>query len=398
MKSSDVKRVAGINEKGPYLGLHYLLNTLQCMHYYFEPMGRKVNPNYKVLIKVLGMVIIPLYVQGFHVMQAEGAMESSVIKRVARINANGPYLGLVIPNAFELYPFLDISIFTLDSTIDVSGRRFYVGEIEGQRILAVMTGLGMLNAGITTQLLLTHFNISGVLHYGIAGNANDELNIGDITIPQYWAHIGLWEWERYSGEAANRKHFRLAKGDDSGTGELGCLEIGDYNIPLDNGSNSLSKLCYDAEEVLPVTGTPEVIEQHFWVPVDETYYQIATQITSQGLDLQSCTNDSTCLSQAPQVVTVSRGASANIFLDNAAYRSFLHNHFNVSLVDEESASVALTCLTNNISFIAFRALSDLAGGSSATNEVSIFYNLASTNAVVVLTEFIRLLSSPKGWT
>lgn len=356
-------------------------------------MGRKVDP--KTFLEVLGTAVMLLFALRRRVMQVQGAMESSVVNKVAQINENGPYLGLVIPNAFELYPFLDVSIFTLDATILISGRRFYVGEIEGQRILAVMTGLGMLNAGITTQLLLTYFDISGVLHYGIAGNANDELNIGDITIPEYWAHVGLWEWKRYSGEAANRKRFRLAKGDYRGTGELGCLEIGDYNVPLDDGSNSLSKLCYDAEEVLPVTGTPEVIEQHFWVPVDETFYQIATQITTQGLDLQSCTNDCTCLLQAPQVVAVSRGASANIFLDNAAYRSFLHNHFNISVVDEESASVALTCLTNNISFIAFRALSDLAGGSSASNEVPIFYNLASTNAVVVLTEFIRLLSSSR---
>eukprot|EP00250_Pteridium_aquilinum_P034761 c8061_g1_i1 orf=108-1148(+) len=338
----------------------------------------------KLLVKVLSLVILPVYL---HVMKVQGAMESSVVKRVAGINDQGPYLGLVVPNAFELYPFLDTSIFTLDTTIDITGRRFYVGEIEGQRVLAVMTGLGMLNAGITTQLLLTHFNIRGVLHYGIAGNVNDELNIGDITIPQYWAHVGLWDWERYSAEA---------NGDDSETEGTECLEFGDYNDPLGNGVNFLSKVCYDAEEVLPVTGTPEVVEKHFWVPVDETYYQIATQIQGMDLDLQSCTNDSTCLSQAPQVVTVNRGASANTFLDNAAYRSFLHDHFNVSTFDEESASVALTCLTNNVSFIAFRALSDLAGGSNSTNEVNIFLNLASINAVVVLVQFIQILSDSIG--
>ena len=52
-----------------------------------------------------------------------------------------------------------------------------------------------LNAGITTQLLLDFFRIRGVVNYGIAGNANDALNIGDITIPKYWAHTGLWNWQ-----------------------------------------------------------------------------------------------------------------------------------------------------------------------------------------------------------
>jgi nucleoside phosphorylase len=43
--------------------------------------------------------------------------------------------------------------------------------------------------------LLTLFDIKGVLHYGIAGNANSDLQIGDVTIPQYWAHTGLWNWQ-----------------------------------------------------------------------------------------------------------------------------------------------------------------------------------------------------------
>lgn len=52
-----------------------------------------------------------------------------------------------------------------------------------------------LNAGITTQLLLTLFKVKGVLHYGIAGNANPNLEIGDVAIPKYWAHTGLWNWQ-----------------------------------------------------------------------------------------------------------------------------------------------------------------------------------------------------------
>lgn len=34
-----------------------------------------------------------------------------------------------------------------------------------------------------------------MLHYGIAGNADPQLQIGDVTIPQYWAHTGLWNWQ-----------------------------------------------------------------------------------------------------------------------------------------------------------------------------------------------------------
>lgn len=52
-----------------------------------------------------------------------------------------------------------------------------------------------LNSGVTTQLLLTLFDIKGIVHFGIAGNANPDLQIGDVTVPRYWAHTGLWNWQ-----------------------------------------------------------------------------------------------------------------------------------------------------------------------------------------------------------
>ena len=39
------------------------------------------------------------------------------------------------------------------------------------------------------------FRLKGVLHYGIAGNADVSLDIGDVTIPKFWAHSGLWNWQ-----------------------------------------------------------------------------------------------------------------------------------------------------------------------------------------------------------
>jgi hypothetical protein len=33
------------------------------------------------------------------------------------------------------------------------------------------------------------------MHWGIAGDANKDLQIGDITIPDYWAHVSLRNWQ-----------------------------------------------------------------------------------------------------------------------------------------------------------------------------------------------------------
>ncbi|MFS7990426.1 putative adenosylhomocysteine nucleosidase [Helianthus anomalus] len=110
------------------------------------------------------------------------------------------------------------------------------------------------------------------------------------------------------------------------------------------------------------------------------------------LKLEDCINATTCLSEPPKVTTVQRGTSANIYLDNAAYRSFLYSKFNISPVEMESASVALICYQQKVPFITFRALSDLAGGGSATsNEADTFSGLSANNSVIVTVEFIKLL-------
>ena len=54
-----------------------------------------------------------------------------------------------------------------------------------------------LNSGVTTQLLLTLFDVKGIVHLGIAGNADPDRQIGDVAVPRYWAHTGLWNWQRY---------------------------------------------------------------------------------------------------------------------------------------------------------------------------------------------------------
>ncbi|KAJ0503432.1 putative nucleoside phosphorylase domain-containing protein [Helianthus annuus] len=58
----------------------------------------------------------------------------------------------------------------------------------------------------------------------------------------------------------------------------------------------------------------------------------------------------------------------------------------------ESAGVALICYQQKVPFITFRALSDLAGGGSASsNEADTFSGLSANNSVIVTVEFIKLL-------
>ncbi|KAH7524192.1 hypothetical protein FEM48_Zijuj06G0093000 [Ziziphus jujuba var. spinosa] len=274
----------------------------------------------------------------------------------------------------------------------VLGRRFRFGTIAGQKVILVMTGLGMVNSAITTQLLLTIFDVEGVVHYGIAGNANPSLHIGDVAIPQSWSHTALWIWQRY-GQGPDDELPLEANGDY--TREIGYIKIADYTVNVSHSSsydNLLNNIWYQQEEVFPVDGTPEERQHSFWVPVDPLYYNISQ--TLEGLKLEDCLNSTTCLTTTPRVVRVERGTSASIYLDNAAYRGFLYEKFNISPVEMESAAVALISFQQRIPFIVIRALSDLAGGGSAdSNEADTFITLAANNSVAVAVEFVKQLSA-----
>ncbi|XP_076889791.1 bark storage protein A-like [Bidens hawaiensis] len=268
------------------------------------------------------------------------------------------------------------------------GKRFRIGTLENQRAILVMTRLSMLNAGITTQLLLSLFNVKGVLHFGIAGNANSELEIGDVVIPKFWAHTCLWSWQRYG--RGPESELPLESNDDY-TRDIGYLKFLDYNNDTTT-DNLLNNVWYQPEEVFPITTTPETSQHVFWVPVDNHYFTLFKKL--EGLKLEECINATTCLPTAPKVARVERGVSANMFIDNKAYRTFLNSKFNVTPVDMESAAVALICYQQNVPFLIIRALSDLAGGgSSVSNEASNFASLAAQNAVATLIKFVQLLPS-----
>ncbi|KAF3446423.1 hypothetical protein FNV43_RR11602 [Rhamnella rubrinervis] len=336
-------------------------------------------------IVIVASVIFHSLILILNAQHANAAISAETRKLIHKANRNGPYLGLVIPNFFEMNPLLNSADYH-------SRRRFRFGAIGNKKVILVMTGLGMINAGITTQLLLSFFHVEGVVHYGIAGNANPSLHIGDVAIPQSWAHTALWNWQRY-GQGPEDELALESNGDY--TREIGYIKISNYTVNVTDSStydNLLNNIWYQPEEVFPVDGTPEDRDHAFWVPVDPQYYNISK--TLEGLELKGCINSTTCLTTTPKVVRVERGTSASIYLDNAAYRGFIYDKFSVSPVDMESAAVALVSLQQRVPFIIIRALSDLAGGGSAeSNEADIFINLAADNSVTAVLEFVKLLST-----
>ncbi|XVF88574.1 hypothetical protein PTKIN_Ptkin19aG0061600 [Pterospermum kingtungense] len=344
-----------------------------------------------VCLRMVLFLVVLAFGIGFN--GVSGEISSSTLRNISRINMEGPYLGIIVPNSFEMNPLLQSGHFVADHKfpyVDFSGRRFRIGRLGNETAIVVMTGLGMLNAGIATQLLLSLFKVKGVLHCGVAGNANPQLQIGDVTIPQFWAHTGLWNWQRF-GDGPEDELSLESNGDY--TRKIGYLNISNYN----NGTkcnkcskNLLNNVWYQPEEIFPVNGIPEQRQHAFWVPVNNHYFATAKKV--QGLKLGRCVN-ATCLPRNPVVVRVQRGISCSTFVDNRAYREFLNSKFNATAIDMETAAIALVCHQQKTPFIAFRSLSDLAGGGSAlSNEAAVFATLAAQNAVDALLGFISVLS------
>ncbi|KAL4595765.1 hypothetical protein ACB092_12G115200 [Castanea dentata] len=265
---------------------------------------------------------------------------------VDKINENaGPYIGLVMTFPTEELALIDSAFFFPSSEIpwvDLAGRRFNIGNIKGADVIYV-------NAVITVQILLDTFDIIGIVYYGIAGSSNDSLYIGDVSVPNYVAYTGSWTW----------KEFRSAEEN------IIELKFGNFNFP-EKGENLLAMIDFTPQQLYSIVK-----------PMEE------------DVKLQQCVNETYCLPETPKVVYGLRGSSADIYLDNAAYREFLFKAFNVSTVDEESAAIVMTCLSNGVPCIVFRGVSDYVGGEGLLSSTSLTY-LAAVNALSVAIEFIGL--------
>ncbi|PSS04549.1 Bark storage protein like [Actinidia chinensis var. chinensis] len=292
---------------------------------------------------------------------------------VDTINHNGgPYIALVMAYPTEELVLLHSGLFLPNSNlpwIDLSGRRFNIGRIGGVDVIYVMTGEQTLNAGITVQILVDVFDIKGIVHYGIAGSANDSLSIGDVSVPKHVSFTGSWKWKEFHSEK----------------GELPELKFGAYNFPA-QGENLLAKIEFTPQQLYSVG---QQMEEVFWLPVEPTWFSLASQLVD--LKLLQCVNETYCLPETPKVVHGLRGSTADIFLDNAAYRKFLFNEFNVSTVDEESSAVLMASITNGVPCIVFRGVSDLAGGGEKLKIDGGLSSLAAVNALSVAVEFIGLI-------
>jgi len=111
---------------------------------------------------------------------------------------------------------------------------------------------------------------------------------------------------------------------------------------------------------------------------------------ADNVQLDKCTFLGKCLEVDPLVIIGGTGVSGPTFVDNVEYRDWVWDTFQADALDMETVAVAHVAYVNQVTFIAFRSLSDLAGGGPGENEIKTFFQLASDNSAEVILAFLQV--------
>lgn len=243
-----------------------------------------------------------------------------------------------------------------------AGTRFVTGTLEGKPVVLFLSGISMVNAAMTTQGALDRFRIERIVFSGVAGGADPALEVGDVVAPERWVQSSEMAYAREVPGG-----FAPTPGLTDGRTNFGMMYPRAVTVTRDDGKSE------DLKDF----------------PVDPALLDLARR-SVEGLTLRRCAADQ-CLAKPPKVVVGGVGGSGPVFVDNAAFRQYAHDVFGARVLDMESAAVAQVAYVNRTPFIAFRSLSDLAGGDPAGNQFPVFLKFAAENSATVVRAFVKAL-------
>jgi adenosylhomocysteine nucleosidase len=247
-----------------------------------------------------------------------------------------------------------------------NGVEFVTGTLAGRKVVLFLSGISMVNAAMNMQLALDRFDVTGIVVSGIAGGVDPNLQIGDVAVAARW---GQYLEAVFAREVDGK--FQLPPWAKTPFPNYGMIFPNDVNVR--------------SAKAPP--------EKRFWFDADAGMLAAASKIGA--IDLKRCTADQACLPGAPRLVVGGNGVSGPVFVDNGAFRQYVFKTFDAHVLDMESAAVAMVAYANGVPFIAFRSLSDLAGGDQGANEIRTFFQLASDNSAVVVQRFLALWTPPR---
>jgi adenosylhomocysteine nucleosidase len=274
-----------------------------------------------------------------------------------------PRIAILAPLDLELAPFLEQASITERRT--VAGQVHHLGELAGHSVVLVRCGRSLVASAAATQAVLDHHPVAAVVVSGIAGGIDPAHDVADVVVPARWG--------QYQEHVVAR---RTADGFDAG--------------PRRRGSSweSFGAFFSRPQRLTWKRGGVEVDEMRFWFDVAPRMLETVRRAVASKA-LERCTTDGRCAPKAPRLVTGGQGVSGNGFVDNADYREWIWRTFEASAVDQETAAIAQVAYTDGTPFMAFRGLSDLAGGRDGPNQARQLAGLAAGNAARAALAFLE---------
>jgi adenosylhomocysteine nucleosidase len=222
----------------------------------------------------------------------------------------------------------------------IEGMKFVTGRLHGKSVVAAWTGIGKVNAAMTTTLLIEHFNPAQVIFSGIAGGVNPKLEPGDIVIAAETAHHDM--------------------------GILG--EDGFYNRGVIN----------------PLDG----IRNPVYLLADEHLLKLAEE-AAEKVELEKI--KTSVGERAPRII---KGVvvTGDVFVASSEKAAELREKLNADAVEMEGAAVAQICYQRQIPHLVVRSISDKADTTARVDSM-LFQEMAAKNSSTLIVKITELLSS-----
>ncbi|MBQ7351534.1 MAG: 5'-methylthioadenosine/S-adenosylhomocysteine nucleosidase [Clostridia bacterium] len=90
-------------------------------------------------------------------------------------------IGLVVAMEKEARLFLENT--SIKNEEIISSKKVYLGTYLGHNFVLIISGIGKVNAGISTQIIIDKFNPDYIINFGVAGGKeNSRLSSGDMVL------------------------------------------------------------------------------------------------------------------------------------------------------------------------------------------------------------------------
>jgi len=218
---------------------------------------------------------------------------------------------------------------------EIEGIEFISGRIGAEPVVLAWTGVGKVNAAMTTTLLLEHFHPTRVIFTGIAGGIDPNLEPGDIVIAKQTAYH------------------------DMGTLWSQGIEYGGVKSRMTGEPNPVF---FPADPVL--LGAAE---------------EAAKSMTFGPVGLRT--------GQRPPKVVVGTVVTGDVFVASKEKSAELAKDLGASAVEMEGAAVAQLCCQRGVGCLVIRSISDKAD-RSAVMDKQLFYTMAAKNSAGLVAKIV----------